>query len=157
MKDVVLERPSTQVEWVVDASASADEVAAVSQIAHEEGLPGRVNPTLSYKSVGDVPWWVILLVFANFTFFKGFLNEAGRDSYQGLRRLISRLFNARRDAQGTVRIKVAKQITTIQFTADLPEQAFTMLAKIDLDTLENDFLYWDADQGRWRHLKRRSE
>ena len=77
------EQLSSNLMWVLDANASSDEVAAVSQIAHEEGLPGAVNSTLSYKSIEDVPWWTILIVFASLTFFKGFLDEAGRDSYIG--------------------------------------------------------------------------
>ena len=138
MRDVILESPSSQVLWVLDAGASPDEVTAVSQIARDEGLPGPVNATFSAKSIEDVPWWVILLVFSNFTLLKGFLNEAGRDSYKGLRRLMSRLFNARPNKQGKVHITVRRQFRTmIVFTYDLPEEAYSQLSEIDLENLES--------------------
>ncbi len=150
------EQPSSNLMWVLDVNASSDEVAAVSQIAHEEGLPGPVNSTLSYKSIEDVPWWTILIVFANFTFLKGFLDEAGRDSYRGLHRLVSRLFGARRNEEGTVRVKVESQITMIVFTSDLPEEAFSMIADLDLDNIEGKYIYWESGRRRWEMRGRKS-
>ena len=144
------ERPSLDMEWLLDRDASSDEVAALTQIAIEEGLPGPVRPALSQKSIGDMPWMVLILTPV-IPFLKGFFEEAGRTAYQDLRRLVTRLLAVRQEGQGHVEVreKDSLKATVIVFARDLPEEAFKQLANLDLDHIEGKYWVWDRQQRRW--------
>ena len=98
------ERSSIAVEWVLDEEASSDEVAAIAQIALEEGLPGQVTASYGRRSAEVMDAITVILVPSVIAFLKGFLGEAGRSAYKGLRRLVSRLDAARWKGPGHVEI-----------------------------------------------------
>ena len=85
------------IEILLDSDASAAEMAAIKAVASEEGIHGYVNATWSSRGLGDSPWVICLLV-PIVIFFNAFIStvgkEAGRDAYQGLHRLITKLFRA---------------------------------------------------------------
>ena len=141
------ERSSIDVEWVLDEEASPDEVAAVSQIALEEGLPGQVTASYGRRSA-EVMEAITLIQTQVIPFLEGFL--AVSSAYKDLRRLVSRLFAARRKGQGTVEISDRDFLTTIVFTPDLPEEAFKQLAKLGLENIDGGYWVWDSNQGCWK-------
>ena len=102
------------IEWILDSNATPEEIAAVTKITLEEDLPGQVKATLSQKGLGVDPCEIVILTSV-VLFLKGFLDEAGRSSYQDLRRLISRLLSARRQGQTQIRIEERNSPTTIVF------------------------------------------
>ena len=146
----VTERPSLDIEWLLERGASSDEVAALTQIAIEEGLPGPVRPALSQKSIGEMPWMVLILTPV-IPFLKGFFEEAGRTAYQDLRRLMTRLLAVRQEGQGHVEVreKDSLKATVIVFARDLPEEAFKQLAELDLEYIEGKYWVWDRKQRCW--------
>ena len=142
------ERPCLDIEWLLDRDASADEVAAVNEVVLEEGLPGQVRATGSQKGIEDMPW-IVLIVVPIIPFLKGFLEEAGQSSYKDLRRLVCRLFAARRKGQGHVEISDRDSLTTIEFPPELPEEAFKQFVKLGLENIEGKYWVWDPDQNSW--------
>ena len=140
------------IDIVLDMEALPQEVAAVKEVAEEEGIRGSVRATFFRKSLGDLPWAIYLLVpvlvFCS-AFLKGSGQEAGRDAYQALRQLISRLYNARRDRKGSVVVRDSDTFTHIVFQDDLPEEAYRQLAQIGQERLEGGYWVWDFEQGRW--------
>ena len=144
------ERSSIDVEWELDAEASSDEVAAVAQIALEEGLPGQVTAGYGRRSAEVMDEMTRILVPIVISFLKAFFGEAGRSAYKDLRRLVSRVFAARRKGQGTVEISDRGSKTMIVFTPDLPEEAFKQLAKLGLENIDGGYWVWDSNQGCWK-------
>ena len=142
------ERPSFDVEWLLDRDASSDEVAAVTQIALEEGLPGPVRAAVSQKSLED-PTWIIVVITPVALFLKGFFEEAGRTGYQDLHRLVRRLFSARRKGQGHMEISDRDSLTTIVFPPELPDEAFKQFVKLGLENIKGKYWEWDPDQNNW--------
>ena len=102
------------VDILLNSDARASEVAAVKKVAREEGFCGSVQAVYASRGLGDFPWVIILLVPLSL-FFKAYLEEigkaAGRDTYQGFRRLVARLFDARGNSNGSVSIE-DKQTST---------------------------------------------
>lgn len=150
------DRPPVYVDWVLDDDASSDEVDSVKQIALEEGLPGPVTATYFRKSIGDLPWQIIILTPA-IPFLKGFLEEAGRSSFKHLYRLVSRLFAARRKGNGYVQVVDRDSLTTIVFTRDLPEDAFKQLAHLGSENIVDKYWVWDPEQQCWKCQSVRGE
>ena len=142
------------VKWILDADATPEEIAAVTKVVLEEGLPGQVEASLREKSLEESPW-VILFLGAVALFFKPFLKpfieEAGRHSYHDLRRLVSRLFEARREGQGHIEVMERERDspTTIVFGRDMPEEAFKQLLDIGLENIMDKYWVWDPSQGCW--------
>lgn len=138
------------VKWILDADATPEEIAAVTKVVLDEGLPGQVEASLWEKSLGESPW-VILFLGAVALFLKPFLEEAGRHSYHDLRRLVSSLFAARREGQGHIEVMQRERdsLTTIVFGRDMPEEAFKQLLDIGLENIVDKYWVWDPSQGCW--------
>ena len=87
----MLEDNGMKVDILLDLDASASEVAAVKAIAREEGIHGSVQATWSSRGL-ESPWGICLLAPVGI-FFSAFFStvgkEAGKDAYQGIRRLTS--------------------------------------------------------------------
>ena len=144
-----------KVDVLLDSGASAAEVTAVTDVLRDEGMEGSVEAALSRRGAGELPWVIILLapvaVFLS-AFLKGIGQEAGRDTYHGLRQLISRLFGARRNANGSVSLSDEDTRTEIVLVDDLPEEAYRQLADKSLEELKGGYWTWDPKLGRWSRL-----
>lgn len=136
------------IEYVLDLRASPDELASVTQIALEEGVPGQVRAALSQKSIEDVAWTVLILT-PIVPFLKGFMEEAGRSSYKDLRRLVTRLIAAGKRGKGHVEVMERDSLTTIVFPPDLPEEAFEQLTKLGLENIAGNYWMWDSTTKCW--------
>ena len=140
---------------LLDSDASLSEITAIKDVATKEGIHGSVEATLSSRSLEISPWVIILLapigVFFS-SFFSTIGKEAGRETYQGLRRLISRLFDARRNSNGSVELSDDKTRTHIILTVDLPEKAYTQLTQKGLGQLKGGYWTWDSKLKTWNRL-----
>ena len=140
------------IDILLDSDASDSEVAAVMDVAREEGIESSVQANYFRKSLGELPWVIFLSVQVG-VFFSAFLKaagqEAGRDAYLGIRRLVSRLYNARRNSNGSVVLLDDNTRTHITLNADLPEEAYKQLAQIDPEQLKGGYWTWDFDQKKW--------
>ena len=139
------------IDILLDSNASPSEVAAVEAIVREEGLHGSIEAGWSSRGLEQDPW-VIFLLFPIGIFVKGFLTDAGKDAYQGIRRLTSRLFGARRNSNGCVEVWDDHTSTHIILTSNLPEEAYTQLAQIGLEQLRGGYWTWDSDSKEWTRL-----
>ena len=143
------------IDILLDSGASDSEVAAVMDVAREEGINGSVEATLSGRSSGEFPWTIILLASIG-SFFSAFFaavgTGAGRDAYQGIRRLTARLFGARRNLNGSVVLSDDNTRTHIVLIADLPEEAYRQLAQKGLGQLLGGYWTWNPDLKEWKRL-----
>ena len=143
------EQTSLDVEWLLDREATPEEVAAVTHIIFDEGLPGPVKAVVSEKGLEDNPWIIVALTPIAL-FLKGFFEESGRIGYHDLRRLVARLYGARRIGSGHVELSDRDSLTTIVFGPDLTEEAFKQLSELGLDCIQGKYWVWDPDHGCWR-------
>ena len=150
----MLEDNGMKVDILLDLDASASEVAAVKAIAREEGIHGSVQATWSSRGLGSP--WVICLLAPVGIFFSAFFStvgkEAGKDAYQGIRRLTSRLFGARRNSNGSVELWDDNTRTHVILTADLPEEAYAQLALKGLGQMQGGYWTWDSKLKEWKRL-----
>lgn len=144
-----------KVDLLLDGDASAAEVSAIKDVLRDEGIEGSIEAALSRRGVGEFPWMIILLGPLA-VFFKAFLEglgqEAGRDTYQGLRRLVSKLFRARRDLNGSVSLSDEDTRTEIVLVDRLPEEAYRQLTEKSLEELTGGYWTWDPRLGTWIRL-----
>ena len=140
-----------KIDILLDSDASATEVSAIEEIARQEGIHGSIQATYSQRSWGEVPWVVFLLASINL-FFAAFIAEAGKDSYQGIRRLVSRLFKARRNSHGNIVVSDDDSGTTIVLSEDLPGEAYTQLAQKGLQQIRGGYWTWDAKANTWNRF-----
>ena len=150
----MLEDNGMKVDILLDLDASASEVAAVKAIAREEGIHGSVQATWSSRGL-ESPWVICLLAPVGI-FFSAFFStvgkEAGKDAYQGIRRLTSRLFGARRNSNGSVELWDDNTRTHVILTADLPEEAYAQLALKGLRQMQGGYWTWDSKLKEWKRL-----
>ena len=151
----MLEDNSIRIDILLDSYASASEIDAVEAVAREEGILGSVQANLSSRFIGESQWVIYLSVPIGIIFYKFFGTigeEAGKDAYQGIRRLISRLFGARRNTNGCVELRDDNTRTHIILTGDLPEEAYSQLAYKGLRQLKGGYWTWDSKLKEWRRL-----
>ena len=152
MVTTVGEENTLNIEILLDAEALPHEVAAVEEVAQEEGLRAPVSASFFRNSLGDLPWVIFLLAPVS-VFFSAFLTgvgqEAGRDAYQAVRRLVSQLYGARRDGQGGVAFWDSNTFTHVVLLPDLPEEAYGQLTQIGSEQLEGGYWVWDFEKKRW--------
>lgn len=143
------------VQIVLNSDATAAEIAAVRAVAQEEGLRGPIEATWSSRGFEQFPWILCLLVPLGLffsQFFSGMGQEAGKDAYREIRRLIARLYGARRDSNGCVEMWDKDTKTHIILTADLPEEAYAKLGKIGFSQLKGGYWTWDPGLGEWNRM-----
>ena len=146
-------RHELNIDILLEMEAPSQEVADVEEVARREGIRGSVRPSLIRLSQGELPWVVILLdpVAILFSaFLKGAGQEAGRDAYKRLKSLVSRLYNARRNRNGSVTVEDFETSTYIVLSDDLPEEAYRQLAELGLEQLKGGYWVWDYERNQWR-------
>ncbi len=144
---------ATQVQVSLEYAARDDEVAAVAAVFAEAGVDAnvRVDPMLKGAG-GDFPWMVIISVPAT-AFLTTFAAEAGKDAYKELKKLIKRLYDARKTAQfrtGYLTFGGDKTSTSFNLPPELPDEAWQQLPEITSTELRSGVLRWDREMGQWR-------
>ena len=140
------------IDVTLEMEAPPKEVVAVEEVLREEGIRGKVRATYMRLSMGELPWAIILLAplfwFIS-AFFVGAGQEAGRDAWKGLRKLVSRLYAARRNKHGRITIRTTDTHTIIALQDDLPDEAYKRLVQMSPDRLNGGNWIWDFKQKRW--------
>lgn len=149
----------TRYEILMDDTASAEEVAAVEQVAGTSGLHWDVRPDYGRKSAGDLPWIVMLGVPLGTmltAFAKSYGETLGKHAADGtakaaadLRRWLVSLYEARR-GDGQVLLDDPETHTQVLLDRDLPQEAIEALWDVDpaRDGGEAGHLSWDPAK-RW--------
>lgn len=110
------------------------------------------------ESAADLPWLMIFVgVWAVGTFMKAALqgagDEAGRDAWSALMRLIKAIYEARqssRASQGSVSIRIVDPPVEIPLPPDLPEHAYQRLFEIENPRARlSGILMWDNEAQAW--------
>ena len=149
--DMLQEDETMNIDILLDSDASASEVVTVAAVAREEGIQGSVQPAWSSRGLEESPWVICLLMPVG-VFLSAFLSAAGKDAYAGIRRLISRLFGARRNTNGSVEFWDDKTKTHIILSADLSEEAYAQLAQKGVEQLMGGYWTWDSGVSEWKRL-----
>lgn len=142
----------TKIDVMLEMEAPPDDVDAVKRVFQKEGIGCTFNGKFIRLSAGELPW-VIFLCAPLGVFFTAFLKsagqEAGRDAYLALRRLVSRLYAARRKNDGSIAIIGSENYTQIDLREDLPEEAYRQLAEMGPHELDGGNWIWDFKQNHW--------
>lgn len=148
---------TSTVEVSLESGAADAECFAVAEVFESAGMRAVVRGDLIRRSAGLVPW--LIEITAAWTIAKflgaaaaGFADEAGRDGWKGLKRLITGLYNARqasRAPQGGVTLQEEAGIQVL-LPPDLPDQAYRRLYEIeDLSAPLSGILRWDSNAQDW--------
>jgi hypothetical protein len=141
-------------EVLLDAEATADEVAGVEAELREVGIDWPVFAAYERRGIGDYPWVIMLagtpsVIFG--VFATKFAELAAEDAYVGLKKWVQRLAARRRDSNGTITIEDPASHTTVVLDPQLPDQAYRELPGVDLEKEagESGYLSWNDEEGRW--------
>jgi hypothetical protein len=146
------------IEVMLESEITDAERAAVAEVFESAGIKVDVQAAYIRRGVGLFPWIIdITVVAAGGRFMWAALggagDEAGRDGWKGLKRLIAGLYGARRASrapQGGVILKDSESKVEIQLPPDLPDEAYRRLWEIDdLTAPLSRILKWDIDVRDW--------
>ena len=143
------------IDILLDSTASDSEIAAVKAIVLEEGIEGSIEASWSSRGEGEFPW-IICLTAPVATFLSAFFatigKKAGEDAYQLIRRLVAKLFDARRNRNGAIELWDQDTRTHIILTDDLPCEAYAQLAQKGLDQIKGGYWTWDSELKEWQRI-----
>jgi hypothetical protein len=143
-----------------DANAEGDEVALPEQPHADSGSVSYYNFSGSVHGQGhifgdhgivDTYAWVVLTV-PLLPFLHSFMSKAGEDAYLALKEFIRRRLKGEREG---VLLEDADTHICVQLTAELPDEAFQQLLRIDpaevgrSDNPSQSRLRWDPLEGDW--------
>jgi len=137
----------------LEAYAPSDELAAVAAAFAEAGIPAEVTTNFEWKGAGgDYPWLVVITTSLA-PFLATFANEAYKDAYKSLKKLVVRIHEARKASSrpnGSLTAVDEATGTWIALPPDLPDQAWKLLPEAQLTELPSGSLRWDSKSKRWR-------
>ncbi len=144
---------------VLESECTAADIAAVGAVFEAAGIRADVRGGYIRESAADLTWLVIIFVgaWASGTFVKAALqgagDEAGRDAWRALMRLIKAIYEARessQSSQGSVSIRIAGPPVEIPLPPELPEVAYQRLFEIeDPRARLSGILMWDNEAQAW--------
>lgn len=147
------------VDVVLESECTAADIDAVEAVFETAGIPVNVRAGYIRESAADLPWLIIIFVgvWAAGTFVKAALqgagDEAGRDAWRVLMRLIKAIYEARRpsqESQGSVSIRIADPPVEIPLPSGLPEVAYQRLFEIEVPRARlSGILMWDNEAQAW--------
>ena len=143
---------SKTIEVTIEAEAPDSEVEALQDLFDRAGIRVTVEPHLLRASVTKLPWAMILradIAVLSLAFLKAFGDEAGRETWRGLKTFVTRVYELRRrpdrrDGQ----IRVDEKERTIVLTDDIPDEGFREL--LEGETPAGSYLVWDKVERRWQ-------
>jgi len=143
---------------MLESEVTDSERAAVAKVFESAGIKSDIQAAYIRRGVGLFPWIIeITVVVAGGRFMwaalSGAGDEAGRDGWKGLKRLIAGLYEARRASRappGGVVLKESESRVETQLPPDLPDEAYRRLWEIEnLAALLSGILKWDNDLREW--------
>jgi hypothetical protein len=145
-------RQGVQVQVEMDIEASADEVKAVRAAFTDAGFDVTVEARNVRRGAGTYPWLIYFTVPIGL-FLTGFLNAAGQDAYQAVKRLVTDLYAARqisKSRRGTVVLMDVDSHEWVMLDDDLPDLAWQRLFETEVGKTESGQLRWDPKTESWR-------
>jgi len=144
-----------ELEVSLDSSASAEDVAAVREAFNDAGLMATVRPSFERKGIGDFTW-IVMFTAPLTAFLMTFAAAAGKDSYEGLKKLVRTIWAKRTETSGlagSFTIIDSKSGVWVLLEPGITNDAYSALTKLDLDSLQGPgVLKYDKDDKRWIQL-----
>jgi len=143
------------VEVILESEVADVEREAVTEVFESAGIQAEVRGAYVRRSADLLPWIIEITVAGRFVWaaIGGAGDEAGRDGWKALKRLITRLYEARRASrapQGGVSLRDSSSSLVIQLPPDLPDAAYRRLCEIENPTAPlSGILRWDNDLQEW--------
>jgi hypothetical protein len=146
------------IEVVLESEVTDVERAAVAEAFESAGIQADVQGAYVRRSTDLLPWIIEIIVTgvgARFMWAAaaGAGDEAGRDAWKRLKKLITDLYEARqasRAPQGGVSLRDSGSEVEIQLPPDLPDAAYRRLCEIEnLTAPLSGILRWDNDLQDW--------
>ena len=146
------------IEVMLDSEVTDAERAAIAEVFESVGIKFDIQAAYIRRGVGLFPWIIEITAAAAggrfmWAALAGAGDEAGRDGWKGLKRLITGLDQARRASrapQGGVTLKDSEPRVEIQLPPDLPDEAYRRLWEIENPTAPlSGILKWDNDLRDW--------
>ncbi|MFL5782822.1 MAG: hypothetical protein ACJ760_16010 [Thermoleophilaceae bacterium] len=136
----------------VPGAASGDELEAMAAELRAAGLEfDRIEAGEERLTGVEEILSVVVVVPSLSGFFTGFAEEAGKDAYKALKRLVSRVAGkGRRTDDGVVVVQDQQTRARADLTPQLDDAAYSALFELDFDALQEGTLAWDGAAGRWR-------
>src|SRR5438105_13058130 len=111
--------------------APADEVEAVERVLRSLGFDAPVDASFERRGIGDYPW----VVYVTTPVVAGFLGKLGADLYDGAKRLVLGMRDARKGARGSVVVR-DEDGTQLVLASTIPDEAFRALQALDWGALK---------------------
>lgn len=144
------------VNVILEADPTDDELAAVKAGFREAGFDARVSSDPWAKGAGgDFPWMVIISVPVGL-FIKALAEEAGKDAYKHLKRLVKKLYDARKASQfthGSVIVQDTDTSASATLPPELSEEAWQAVAEVSFEGLPGATYRWNSETGEWQELR----
>jgi hypothetical protein len=147
------------VDVILESECSAADVAAVRAVFEAAGIPTDVSGGYARRSAGELPWLIVITisVWASRAFLKAALegagDEAGKQGWHALMRLVRALYEARsssRSPEGAVSIRTSEPPLEIQLPPSLPEAAYRRLWQVETPRAQlSGILMWDDVTQDW--------
>jgi hypothetical protein len=145
-------------EVILESEVPEVERAAVAEVFESAGIQADVKGAYIRRSADLLPWIIEITAAATVARFTwaavaGAGDEAGRDAWKALKRLITSLYEARRTSrapQGGVNFRDSEAKVEIQLPPDLPDAAYRRLWEIENPVAPlSGILRWDNDLQDW--------
>lgn len=116
--------------------------------------PGTVRAPVTHRGPAELGW-LVLVSLPLHAFLSGLGQEAVRDAYQALRRLVTALARHRRRVDDTppprpLVLHDTHSGVRVVLEPDLPPAAYTQLHTLDLTTFRHGPVHYDRARQRWR-------
>jgi hypothetical protein len=138
--------PRTLLDVLVEEGASPSDVAALADALDECGIPAAVRPGIARRSVGDMPWIVLITVPAG-AIAAGFFGKAGSDAWDGLKRVVGRIYAVRRSSEAqTGSIEISEGNRALIFSETVTDAGYRAIAELP----SSGYYVWDPQTSSWR-------
>jgi hypothetical protein len=136
----------------VPGAASGEELDAMAAELRAAGLEfDRIEAGEQRLTGVEELLFVVIVVPSLRGFFTGFAEEAGKDAYKALKRLVSRVSGkGRRRSDGVVVLQDQQTNARADLTPQLDDAAYSALFELDFGSLQEGTLVWDPAAGQWR-------
>lgn len=141
------------VEVILESEATDTDQAAVAEVFESEGIRAEVNAAFVRRSADVLPWLIEIEKGAKYlavALAGGLLAAPGADGWAAVKRLVGRLYEARKGSPGNVVVRDPGTNTEIPLEPDLPDEAYQRLLEIESPQApQSGILRWDRERRQW--------
>jgi hypothetical protein len=141
------------VQVILESECTDVELAAVTEAFESAGIPAQVEASYSRRAAEVLPWLIEIEKSAKYlaaAITGGLLAAPGADAWTSLKRLVGRLYKARKDSRGNVVVRDPDTNTEIALERDLPDEAYQRLLEIESPRApQSGIPRWDRERRQW--------